>query len=228
MGSCARRMESPRNRRAVIAYLDELWRAAFKRGELKFASPTNRPSRTGPSNRADGMAAEVIETDGANVVDEMDHGFDDACAVATSQIVWDAYQGATVDELAALVDAMEPHVAMAVMGLSAAQDRRRKQRRRESYSTLLQHISDESLKAVIRAEAGPGAANQADRLNGRTAWLTLERECQEPMSALHINTKIIEFNGLTMLKDVGINEQSIIEFSRICVEKNARPPRPRP
>ena len=83
-------------------------------------------------------------------------------------------------------------------GLSAAQDRRRKQRRRESYSTLLQHISDESLKAVIRAEAGPGAANQADRLNGRTAWLTLERECQEPMSALHINTKIIEFNGLTI------------------------------
>ncbi len=111
-------------------------------------------------------------------------------------------------------------------GLSAAQDRRRKQRRRESYSTLLQHISDESLKAVIRAEAGPGAANQADRLNGRTAWLTLERECQEPMSALHINTKIIEFNGLTMLKDVGINEQSIIEFSRICVEKNADLPAP--
>ena len=109
------------------------------------------------------------------------------------------------------------------------QTRRRQQRRRESYSTLLQHVSDESLKAVIRAEAGPNAANAADRLNGRTAWLTLERECQEPMSALHINTKIIEFNGLTMQKDVGINEQSIIEFSRICsIIEERRPACPKP
>lgn len=67
--------------------------------------------------------------------------------------------------------------------------------RGESYSGLLQHISDESLKAVIRAEAGPNAVNAADRMNGRTAWLTVERECQEPMSALHVNSKIIEFNA---------------------------------
>ena len=111
-------------------------------------------------------------------------------------------------------------------GLSNAQDKRRKTRRRESYSTLLQHITDESLKAVIRAEAGPSAANAADRMNGRTAWITIERECQEPMSALHVNSKILEFNALTMMKDVGVNESSIIEFSRICVDKNADLPAP--
>ena len=41
--------------RAVVQSFDELWRAAFKRGDtgLKFAAPTARPGRTGPSNRAD-------------------------------------------------------------------------------------------------------------------------------------------------------------------------------
>ena len=51
-------------------------------------------------------------------------------------------------------------------GLNAAQLRRRTQRRRESYSALLQHMDDDSLKAVIRAEAGPLAVNPQDRSNG--------------------------------------------------------------
>ena len=46
------------------------------------------------------------------------------------------------------------------------------------------------------------------------------------MSALHVNSKILEFNALTMMKDVGVNESSIIEFSRICVDKNADLPAP--
>ena len=42
-------------RAPVVQSFDELWRAAFKRGDtgLKFAAPTARPGRTGPSNRAD-------------------------------------------------------------------------------------------------------------------------------------------------------------------------------
>ena len=106
-------------------------------------------------------------------------------------------------------------------GLSAAQTRRRTQRRRESYASLLQHIDDESLKAVIRAEAGPLAVNVQDRSNGRVAWQVILRECQEPASALHINTKILEYNGLTMAKDVGITEASVTDFNRLIVSKNA-------
>ena len=47
-------------RAAVVAYVDELWRAAWKRGdpELKFATATLSRDRAGPSPRADGMMAE--------------------------------------------------------------------------------------------------------------------------------------------------------------------------
>jgi len=113
-------------------------------------------------------------------------------------------------------------------GLNAAQLRRRTQRRRESYSALLQHIDDDSLKAVIRAEAGPLAVNPQDRSNGRVAWLVLQRECDEPASALHINTKILEYNGLTILKDVGVTEATleatITDFNRLIVKKNSDQP----
>jgi hypothetical protein len=105
-------------------------------------------------------------------------------------------------------------------GLSGAQTRRRTQRRRESYSALLQHMDDDSLKAVIRAEAGPLAVNPQDRSNGRVAWLVIQRECDEPASALHINTKILEYNGLTIHKDVGVTEATITDFNRLIVKKN--------
>jgi hypothetical protein len=106
-------------------------------------------------------------------------------------------------------------------GLTAVQTRRRTQRRRESYSALLQHMDDDSLKAVIRAEAGPLAVNPQDRSNGRVAWLVIRRECEEPASALHINTKILEYNGLTILKDVGVTEATITDFNRLIVKKNS-------
>ena len=80
-------------------------------------------------------------------------------------------------------------------GLSAAQTRRRGQNRREAYACILKHVTDDSLKAVIRAEAGPGVANAADRRSGRVAWNVLVRECSEPASALHINTKILEWHA---------------------------------
>ena len=44
-------------------------------------------------------------------------------------------------------------------GLSAAQTRRRGQNRREAYACILKHVTDDSLKAVIRAEAGPGVVD---------------------------------------------------------------------
>ena len=70
-------------------------------------------------------------------------------------------------------------------GLSAAQTRRRGQNRREAYACILKHVTDDSLKAVIRAEAGPGVANAADRRSGRVAWNVLVRECSEPASVYH-------------------------------------------
>ena len=106
-------------------------------------------------------------------------------------------------------------------GLTAAQVRRRAVRRRESYAMLIQHMTDESLKAVIRAEAGPNAPNPIDQRNGRTAWLTLVRECSDPASTLQTNTRIAEFNALTILKDVGISESTITDFNRLLISKNA-------
>jgi hypothetical protein len=46
-------------RRDVVDHIDQLWRAAYERGDdgLKFAAPTNAPARSGPSPRADGMRA---------------------------------------------------------------------------------------------------------------------------------------------------------------------------
>ena len=109
-------------------------------------------------------------------------------------------------------------------GLSAAQTRRRGQNRREAYACILKHVTDDSLKAVIRAEAGPGVANAADRRSGRVAWNVLVRECSEPASALHINTKILEWHALSLAKDVGISESSITDFNRLLIEKNEELP----
>ena len=46
----------------VVSYFDEMWRAAWKRGdpELKFATATMSQDRAGPSPCADGMAAEEV------------------------------------------------------------------------------------------------------------------------------------------------------------------------
>ena len=107
------------------------------------------------------------------------------------------------------------------IGLSAAQVRRRAIRRRESYAMLVQQVSDPSLKAVLRAEAGPNAPNPVDKRNGRTAWLTLERECSDPASTLHVNMRIAEFNALTILKDAGISESTITDLNRLLISKNA-------
>ena len=74
---------------------------------------------------------------------------------------------------------------------------------------------------MIRAEAGPNAPNPVDRRNGRTAWLTLERECSDPASTLHVNMRITEFNALTIAKDVGISESTVTDFNRLLISKNA-------
>ena len=47
-------------KREVVAALDEMWRAAFKRGELRTAAPARR-GVTPPSSRADGMTAHAHE-----------------------------------------------------------------------------------------------------------------------------------------------------------------------
>lgn len=49
-------------RAEVVSYFDEMWRAAWKRGdpELKFATATLSKERSGPSPRADGMIAEDL------------------------------------------------------------------------------------------------------------------------------------------------------------------------
>ena len=100
-------------------------------------------------------------------------------------------------------------------GLSGAQIRRRTVRRRESYACLLRHLDDESLKDVIRAEAPK---------NGRQAWLVLERECAEPVSALHINQKVVEINGITIEKDIGISASTVTDLNRMLIGKNSELP----
>ena len=76
-------------------------------------------------------------------------------------------------------------------GLTAAQVRRRAVRRRESYAMLIQHMTDESLKAVIRAEAGPNAPNPIDQRNGRTAWLTPRARVHVHVCLLHVPVAIV-------------------------------------
>lgn len=93
-------------------------------------------------------------------------------------------------------------LAMQYLGLapaptSAAMVRRRDARNRKSYACLLRHIADESLKAVIRAEAPR---------HGRNAWLIIERECAESTSSNTVNAKILEWHGLTIAKDVGVHD----------------------
>ena len=76
-------------RAAVVEYFDEMWRAAWKRGdpELKFATATLSRDRAGPSPRADGMMAE-------------DSGF----AASEQEFNWDAH-ASHVDSLFHVSDA---------------------------------------------------------------------------------------------------------------------------
>ena len=58
-------------RRDVVAKFDGLWRAAFERGELRFAVATGTRERNGPSPRADGLVAHDGEDDdGLRALDE--------------------------------------------------------------------------------------------------------------------------------------------------------------
>ena len=66
------------------------------------------------------------------------------------------------------------------VGLTPAQVRRRVTRRREVYSSLLTHMTDVTLKSVIRAEANR---------NGRSAMQILERELGVPTSGLEVVAK---------------------------------------
>ena len=109
-------------------------------------------------------------------------------------------------------------------GLNNAGIALRKVRRRESYSMLMRHLSDPSLSDVIRTEAGPNAVNPADRLNGRTAWQVLERECGDPTSTLNINVLILEWHSLSIAKDVGLSQSTMTDFDRLLVSKNSKLP----
>jgi hypothetical protein len=60
-------------RSAVIAHLDELWREAWARGEISPAVASDRTVRTGPSPRADGMAAVEMDEYGEYVHHVTDH-----------------------------------------------------------------------------------------------------------------------------------------------------------
>ena len=101
------------------------------------------------------------------------------------------------------------------VGLSAAQNRRRAQRRRESFSCIMQHITDSALKDVLRAESNK---------NGYQALRVLDRECREHASDLSISSKVLEWHALTMAKDVGISESSIVDFNRLLTAKNTEFP----
>ena len=97
-------------------------------------------------------------------------------------------------------------------GLTPAQNKRRTVRRRESYAQLVALIEDDQLKALLRAEA---------LRNGRQAMIVLDRECQEPMTPLARNKKILEWHSLSIEKDVGIAPSSLTDFYRLLTSKNA-------
>ena len=97
-------------------------------------------------------------------------------------------------------------------GLGGAQVKRRAKRRKQLYSTILQYLSDEDLQAVIRAEAAA---------NGRTAMQILDRECTAPTSALEINKRILEWQQISITKDVGISASTITDLNRVLTRKNA-------
>ena len=75
------------------------------------------------------------------------------------------------------------------VGLTAAQSKRRNQRLRETYSQMVQLQEDESLKALLRAEA---------QNRGDLALNILRRECRDSRSALSINKKILEWHQLSI------------------------------
>ena len=101
------------------------------------------------------------------------------------------------------------------VGLTAAQVSRRTVRRRELYSAIVLCQSDESIKDVLRTEANG---------NGRTAWIVLTRELGIPTSGLTVIDKIQAWHNLSILKDIGISEQTIERADRMLTGKNAELP----
>ena len=53
---------------------------------------------------------------------------------------------------------------------------------------------------------------------GRRAWLLLESECSEAMTALEIRTKIKEYAGASIRASVGFSVSSVTDFHRVLCE----------
>ena len=90
-------------------------RMRMLKNNTTFVKKQHVSPRTGPSNRADGMAAEEANATSEECLAVEFESFEDACAAATSQLVWNSYEGMSVDELAAFMDSLDSEVAMAVM-----------------------------------------------------------------------------------------------------------------
>ena len=123
---------------------------------------------------------------------EWDPVFRDACAGKGDA------DGSWLDDL----DGTAPSV-----GLSATQVTRRKTRRREGYAEIMALVPDKfaDLKAAMRG----GPNKQLD-----TAYRILKAHIGTKTTALATQTKLLEWHGMSIIKDVGHSMHSIADYDR--------------
>ena len=93
--------------------------------------------------------------------------------------------------------------------------RRRNKRLRMLYSHIYRHVTEPRLREMI--------ASQANN-DGRTAYQLLVRNCRERVTDLEMQALDVQFDGVSIEKDIGCSADSITLLDRLLCGLNARRP----
>ena len=102
-------------------------------------------------------------------------------------------------------------VFAALPAAGSAAERRRSRRPARLYASLYKHVSDESIRNLIKTEASQ---------DGRAAWLVCIREGRVNVTELTLQDLKAKVRALKMLLTVGISQYSISDFKKVLIDTN--------
>ena len=100
-------------------------------------------------------------------------------------------------------------------GANQVETRRRNKRLRVLYSHIYRHVNEPRLREMI--------ASQANN-DGRAAFQLLVRNCRERVTDLEMQAQDMQFDGVSIEKDIGCSADTITLLDRLLCGLNARRP----
>ena len=96
-----------------------------------------------------------------------------------------------------------------------AMRRLRVARQKKVFSAVYDSITNENVKTVI---------HRFYRIDGRQAFLYIQNRCDHPITLLELQTMNTKWDTMSIVRDIGIKEESVLEFELLIERENQERP----